>query len=55
MMNKDAVTTETMCCDLHLEIPGVSNNITGTLEQNKTNSWAPVGQVTDKKAQAPTN
>ena len=26
------------CCDRHLEIPGVSNNTTGTLEQKKTNS-----------------
>ena len=25
-----------MCCDRHLEIPGVSNNTTGTLEQKKT-------------------
>ena len=33
----------------HLEIPGVSNNTTGTLEQKKTNSWTPVGQATDKK------
>ena len=39
-----------MCCDRHLEIPGVSNNTTGTLEQKKTNSWTPVGQATDKKA-----
>ena len=30
-------STET-CCDRHLEIPGVSNNTTGTLEQKKTNS-----------------
>ena len=36
-----------MCCDRHLEIPGVSNNTTGTLEQKKTNSWTPVGQATD--------
>ena len=35
-----------MCCDRHLEIPGVSNNTTGTLEQKKTNSWTPVGQAT---------
>ena len=28
-----------MCCDRHLEIPGVSNNTTGTLEQKKTNSF----------------
>ena len=41
-----------MCCDRHLEIPGVSNNTTGTLEQKKTNSWTPVGQATDKKAPA---
>ena len=34
-----------MCCDRHLEIPGVSNNTTGTLEQKKTNSWTPVGQT----------
>ena len=26
-----------------------------TLEQKKTNSWTPVGQVTDKKAPTPTN
>ena len=38
-----------------LEIPGVSNNTTGTLEQKKTNSWTPVGQATDKKAPAQTN
>ena len=44
-----------MCCDRHLEIPGVSNNTTETLEQKKTNSWAPVGQATDKKAPAQTN
>ena len=37
------------------EIPGVSNNNTGTLEQKKTNSWTPVGQATDKKAPAQTN
>ena len=35
-----------------MEIPGVSNNTTGTLEQKKPNSWTPVGQVTDKKAPA---
>ena len=28
--------------DQHLEIPGVSNNTTETLEQKKTNSWTPV-------------
>ena len=44
-----------MCCDRHPEIPGVSNNTTGTLEQKKTNSWTPVGQATDKKAPAQTN
>ena len=33
----------------------VPNNITGTLEQKKTNSWTPVGQATDKKAPAQTN
>ena len=33
---------------MNLEIPGVSNNTTGTLEQKKTNSWTPVGQATDK-------
>ena len=38
-----------MCCDRHLEIPGVSNNTTGTLEQKKTNSWTPVGQAQTKK------
>ena len=43
------------CCDRHPEIPGVPNNITGTLEQKKTNSWTPVGQATDKKAPAQTN
>ena len=32
-----------MCCDRDLEILGVSNNTTGTLEQIKTNSWTPVG------------
>ena len=42
-----------MCCDRHLEIPGVSNNTTGTLEQKKTNSWTPVGQATDKKKLRP--
>ena len=47
--NKDEDSTETTCCDLHLDIPGVSNNITGTLEQKKTNSWTPVGQAADKK------
>ena len=40
-----------MCCDRHLEIPGVSNNTDGTLEQKKNNSWTPVGQATDKKNQ----
>ena len=35
---KDEDSTETTCCDRHLEIPGVSNNTTGTLEQKKTNS-----------------
>ena len=44
-----------MCCDQHLEIPGVSNNTTETLEQKKTNSWTPVGQAMDNKAPAPTN
>ena len=44
-----------MCCDRHLEIPEVSNNTTGTLEQKKTNSWTLVGQATDKKDPAPTN
>ena len=28
---------------------------TETLEQKKTNSWAPVGQAMDKKAPAPTS
>ena len=32
--NKDEDWTKT-CCDRHLEIPGVSNNTTGTLEQKK--------------------
>ena len=41
--------------DRYLEIPGVSNNTTGTLEQKKINSWTPVGQATDKKAPAQTN
>ena len=41
--------------DRHPEIPGVPNNITGTLEQKKTNSWTPVGQATDEKAPAQTN
>ena len=49
--SKDEDSTETYC-DWHLEIPGVSNNTTGTLEQKKTNSIAPVGQATDKKAPA---
>ena len=52
--DKDEDSTET-CCDRHLEIPGVSNNTTGTLEQKKTNSWTPMGQATDKKAPAQTN
>ena len=52
--NKDEDSTETMCCDWHPEIPGVSNNTTGTLEQKKTNSWTQVGQAIDKKAPAPT-
>ena len=34
-MMKDSTET---CCDRHLEIPWVSNNTTGTLEQKKTNS-----------------
>ena len=54
MILVQADSTET-CCDRHLEIPGVSNNTTGTLEQKKTNSWTPVGQATDKKAPAQTN
>ena len=54
MMKQDEDSTE-MCCDRHLEIPGVSNNTTGTLEQKKTNSWTPVGQATDKKAPAKTD
>ena len=29
----------------HLEIPEVSSNTTGTLEQKKTKSWTPVGQA----------
>ena len=52
--NKDEDSSET-CCDRHLEIPGVSNTTTGTLEQTKTNSWIPVGQATVKKDPAPTN
>ena len=52
--SKDEDSTET-CCDRHLEIPGVSNNTTGTLEQKKTNSWTPVGQATDKEVPAQTN
>ena len=52
--SKDEVLTGT-CCDQHPEIPGVPNNITGTLEQKKSNSWTPVGQATDKKAPAQTN
>ena len=40
---------------IHLEIPGVSNNTIGTLEQKTKNSVTPVGQATDKKAKAPTN
>ena len=39
----------------HLEIPGVSNNTTETLEQKKTNRRTPVGQATDKTSPAPTN
>ena len=38
MMKKDDFLTETTRCDQHLEIPGVSNNTTGTLEQKKINS-----------------
>ena len=34
-----------MCCDRHLEIPGVSNNTTETLEQKKTNSWTFLEQL----------
>ena len=34
----DQDSTETTCCDRHLEIPGVSNNTTRTLEKKKTNS-----------------
>ena len=52
--SKDEDSTGT-CCDRHLEIPGVSNNTTGTLEQKITNSWTSVGQATDKKAPAQPN
>ena len=53
MIKQNEDSTEITSCDQHLEIPGVSNNTTGTLEQKKTNSWTPVGQATDKKALAP--
>ena len=41
-------STET-CCDRHLEIPGVSNNTTGTLEQKKTNIEPRWGKQQTKK------
>ena len=41
MMNKDEDSTETTCCDRHLEIPGMSNNTTGTLEQKKSKQLNP--------------
>ena len=50
MKQRWGLDRHTTCCDRHLEIPGVSNNATGTREQNKTNSWIPVGPATDKNA-----
>ena len=35
--------------------PRGAEQLPGTLEQKKTNSWTLVGQATDKKAQAQTN
>ena len=54
--NKDEDSTETTCCDRHLEIPGVSNNTIGTLEQRKNQQLNPGGskQQTKKLRPQPT-
>ena len=41
--------TISMCCERHLEIPGVSKNTTGTLEQKKTKQLNPGGPCNRQK------